>query len=157
MTFGEWLRAERERRGWSQQYLADQVGVTQQAIYLLERGKRPNPGGKVLAGLARAFGTTIDDLLRHTDATPVLDQLRAEGIPADVLARLQEIYPDLTAEDLELAIEIARMARPKRARQPQQRPGTAGGATGGPGEPDQAPGSSGRISAAGRRMRRLEV
>lgn len=131
--FGEWLRAERERRGWSQQQLADRVGVTQQAIYLLERGKRPNPGGKMLAGLARAFGISIDDLLVAASGQALTPQppevylaaLQALGVPRDALddlitlAAADAIPPERWREFIAMA--QWRMAQDQAAQQPQER------------------------------------
>lgn len=40
MAFGPWLKAEREKRGWSQDQLADCVGMTKATISRFETGQR---------------------------------------------------------------------------------------------------------------------
>lgn len=53
--------AHRERMGWSQQRLADELGVSRQTIISIEKG-RYDPSLPVAFRLAGAFGTTIEDL-----------------------------------------------------------------------------------------------
>lgn len=61
MLIGSIIRTEREKRGWSQLYLADLIGVTQGYIGHLERGyKIPNAG--MIVRLADAFNISIDRL-----------------------------------------------------------------------------------------------
>jgi transcriptional regulator with XRE-family HTH domain len=51
------------RRGWSQQALADRVGVARNTIARLETGNR-RPSFAMLERLARAFGVSLAELLR---------------------------------------------------------------------------------------------
>lgn len=54
--------AERRRdRGWSQQRLADELGVSRQTIISIERG-RFDPSLPLAFRLARAFGCTIEEI-----------------------------------------------------------------------------------------------
>ncbi len=55
----------RTAKGWTQQELADRVGVSRQTIISLERG-RYNPSIVLAFRLARQFQTTIEDLFLYT-------------------------------------------------------------------------------------------
>lgn len=52
--------------GWSQQRLADELGVSRQTVISIEKG-RYDPSLPVAFRLARAFGTTIEDLFTPED------------------------------------------------------------------------------------------
>lgn len=49
------LRQEREHNGWTQKYVAEQIGTSQQAIQQFETGKQ-FPSYKVLVKLLDLFG-----------------------------------------------------------------------------------------------------
>ena len=49
------IRQERIKRGWSCEYVANQIGVTPEAMRLMEVGKR-NPSFSVLVRLENLFG-----------------------------------------------------------------------------------------------------
>ena len=49
------LRQEREHYGWTQKYVAEQIGISQQAIQQFEAGER-YPSYKVLVKLLDLFG-----------------------------------------------------------------------------------------------------
>lgn len=52
--------------GWSQQRLADQLGVSRQTVISIEKG-RYDPSLPVAFRLARVFGTTIEELFTPED------------------------------------------------------------------------------------------
>jgi DNA-binding XRE family transcriptional regulator len=58
---GDGIRALRERRGWSQQELADRAGVTRQLVGAVEAGRHA-PNVSAALGLARALGSTVEAL-----------------------------------------------------------------------------------------------
>jgi transcriptional regulator with XRE-family HTH domain len=60
--FGERLRALRDERHWTQQELADKVGVRYETICRLEYGRNMEPRLSVALSLARALGVTLDYL-----------------------------------------------------------------------------------------------
>lgn len=60
-TFATRLRTLREARGWTQEDLSAAAGIRQQAVSLLELGKR-QPGMKTLCKLADALQCKLDDL-----------------------------------------------------------------------------------------------
>lgn len=49
------LKQERLRQGWTQEHVADRVGITPEAIGMIENGKR-NPSYPVLVKLESLFG-----------------------------------------------------------------------------------------------------
>ena len=49
------LRQERQKNGWTQQYVADKVGITKAALHNIEVGKR-KPSYDVLVKLIEIFG-----------------------------------------------------------------------------------------------------
>ena len=61
--FGVVLKDLRERRGLSQQTLADRVGVSDAYIAMLETGTRRNPSLTLLQRLAKALGVPVTALL----------------------------------------------------------------------------------------------
>ena len=61
------LRQERLRRGWTQQYVAEKVGVTKSAILLLENGKT-KPSYDVLVKLFFHSAGTISDQIFYKSA-----------------------------------------------------------------------------------------
>jgi len=56
------LRQERVTRDWSQEYVANQVGITPEAVSMLENGQR-YPSFKVLVKLLDLFGYSDPRLL----------------------------------------------------------------------------------------------
>ena len=55
------VNESRQRLGWSQQRLADELGVSRQTIISIERG-RFDPSLPLAFRLAAAFDSTIEDL-----------------------------------------------------------------------------------------------
>lgn len=55
------VRVARVEKGWTQQELADRVGVTRQTIGLIEKGQY-NPTIALCLRLAEVLGKTLDDL-----------------------------------------------------------------------------------------------
>lgn len=60
------LERYRESKGWSRKQLGERVGVTSEAIRLIEAGKR-EPSYKVLVALEDAFGASHRELLRREE------------------------------------------------------------------------------------------
>lgn len=57
------LRELREKKGWSQAKLAEQVGVSDAYIAQLETGVRKNPSLDMLKRLASKLGVPVTELL----------------------------------------------------------------------------------------------
>lgn len=68
MTFAEKLRQLRERRGISQEKLAEELGVSRQVITKWENGAG-TPKIENLKALADCFHVTLDELLGRTEAS----------------------------------------------------------------------------------------
>lgn len=66
MFFGDKLKKEREKRGWSQEYLAEKIHVSRQSVSKWETGKN-YPNIEVIIDLSDLFGITIDELLRSDE------------------------------------------------------------------------------------------
>lgn len=60
------LEALRQKKGWTQQELADRVLVSRQTIISLENG-RYNPSILLAFRLARVFGMQIEDIFIYSD------------------------------------------------------------------------------------------
>ncbi|MGO1406732.1 MAG: helix-turn-helix transcriptional regulator [Leucobacter sp.] len=60
------LPDQRREHGWSQQRLADELGVSRQTIISIERG-RFDPSLPLAFKLARVFDCTIEDLFDPED------------------------------------------------------------------------------------------
>jgi len=56
----------RTAKGWTQQQLADAVGVSRQTVISLEQG-RYNPSILLAIRLARTFGTQIEQLFEYEE------------------------------------------------------------------------------------------
>lgn len=66
MTTGEKIWKLRKARGWSQEELADKIGVTRQAVSRWESGSAKPDADKIVA-ICDLFGVSADYLLRQTD------------------------------------------------------------------------------------------
>src|SRR5699024_4222391 len=66
VNFGERLKKEREKRGWSQTFLAEKIHVSRQSVSKWETGKN-YPSIEVIIDLSDLFGMTIDELLRSDE------------------------------------------------------------------------------------------
>jgi putative transcriptional regulator len=65
------MKEFRARRAMTQAELADTVGVRRETIVFLEKGKY-NPSLKLAHAVARALGTTIDQLFLFDDEIDVV-------------------------------------------------------------------------------------
>jgi transcriptional regulator with XRE-family HTH domain len=92
LTLGEYLRELRDRHDLSLRELGIKTHVTAAFLSDIELGRR-YPSPKVLALLAKALGTTIEDLSQH-DTRPPIEELRrlanANPTYAIALRRLAE-------------------------------------------------------------------
>jgi putative transcriptional regulator len=60
-AFGERLATLRHARAWTQRELANKIGIDQPFMSKIEAGKH-DPGMKLLASIAQAFGLTLSEL-----------------------------------------------------------------------------------------------
>ncbi len=61
-SFSQILKRERSRRGWTQSYLAGQLGVTANTISRWERGEHAPNEGSIIQKLGEIFGMTPEEL-----------------------------------------------------------------------------------------------
>ncbi|MDN3482477.1 helix-turn-helix transcriptional regulator [Arthrobacter sp. APC 3897] len=73
------VREFRSNRGWSQQQLADELGVSRQTVISIERG-RFDPSLPLAFRLAALFGSAIEDLFIPDDRSSTV--ARASEEPA---------------------------------------------------------------------------
>ena len=62
-TLGDRVRELRKARGWSQQRLGDEAGVTAQTVWLLETHQLKDVKLSTLSKIAEAMGVSLTDLL----------------------------------------------------------------------------------------------
>ncbi len=63
---GSFVREERNKLGLSVHEAAERWGLTESALYMIERGERTKLQPDTLVKLARGLGLTIEDLLGKT-------------------------------------------------------------------------------------------
>lgn len=68
------IRKMREKRGWTQDYLADKAGIKRSALGNYETGFR-QPDLEVLEQLADAFEVTFGDFVNGYDLEPPEDEM----------------------------------------------------------------------------------
>lgn len=66
MVFGEKLKLERKKKGWSQEELAAKLFVSRQSVSKWENGQN-YPNIEVIINVSDLFGVTIDELLRSDE------------------------------------------------------------------------------------------
>lgn len=101
MTMGEKMQKLRKQKNWSQETLAEKLGVSRQAVSLWERGESMPDIDKLLP-LANLFGVTIDYLLNDTEdipQTPSHPQSNA-GSPKEENPHFVQAFPFATFFDV---------------------------------------------------------
>ncbi|MCL6477432.1 MAG: helix-turn-helix domain-containing protein [Peptococcaceae bacterium] len=78
MTLGERLKEARERRGFTQVYVAKQLGITNTAVSNYERGER-DPDTALLKRLAELYDVSTDYLLGSANIPEIDIQEALEG------------------------------------------------------------------------------
>lgn len=63
MYFSKKLKQEREKRGWSQEVLANKLHVSRQSVSKWETGKN-YPSIEIIISMSDLFGITTDELLK---------------------------------------------------------------------------------------------
>ncbi len=66
MIFGEKLKTERSKAGWSQEELAAKLFVSRQSVSKWENGQN-YPSIEIIIKISDLFGVTIDELLRSDE------------------------------------------------------------------------------------------
>jgi len=89
-TFGKNVSARRERRGWSQEKLAEKAGVSRNAISDIENGDK-FARAKTLVNIARAFETEVYELLKPETVLPDKPEDILEEYREEVREKMEEI------------------------------------------------------------------
>ena len=98
MTMGEKMQKLRKQKNWSQETLAEKLGVSRQAVSLWERGESMPEIDKLIP-LANYLGVTVDFLL--TDYI-VTDEDNSLNI-------LTQLFRGKTVEEKELAVNMLKL------------------------------------------------
>ncbi len=73
------LKYEREKRGWSQKYIAEQTGIPSSNISRYETGER-KPDIATLVTLANFLNCSVDYLLGRSDTASILSPTQSEEL-----------------------------------------------------------------------------
>ena len=99
MTMGEKILALRKARGWSQEELADQIGVTRQAVSRWESDSA-KPDADRIIDLCDLFGVSADYLLGDEEAEAVSSMFWAQKKEKP----FYKIFIEITADKMGLDI-----------------------------------------------------
>jgi transcriptional regulator with XRE-family HTH domain len=110
LSIGSLVRRLRDERGWTQERLAREAGITITCLSNLERGATRDPNVETIAGLAVAFGLEPTDLDARRLAEAVAEQARSFEQRHAITRLLQ-----LKDRDVEAVLEFID-ARSKRRR-----------------------------------------
>lgn len=87
------IKMLRERKGWSQNALANLAGVSPTYIYQLERGEK-SPTVEYLAYICDALGITLEQFFGHQDLPPQ-QKNRVEDLSPTQLSLLNDFLNSL--------------------------------------------------------------
>jgi transcriptional regulator with XRE-family HTH domain len=88
MKFGEYLKSQRDARGWTQPMAAEKIGIEQSYLSKLETGKA-SPSEEMFERLMNAYDIDVDHLGAAV-ALPELERLREIGAIRDLVRRDQQ-------------------------------------------------------------------
>ena len=89
-VFGHNIKTLRERRGWSQENLAEKAGVSKNTISDIETGQK-FARAKTLVHLAKAFETEVYELLKPEGVLPDKPAEILAEYSAEVREKVEEI------------------------------------------------------------------
>lgn len=92
-AFSNRLISERKKRGLSQEDLAAKSGVSQQAISMIESGKR-SPTETTMSMLANGLGCTVAFLLDDPEPEKAADQEDGGGVETEMLNLFRQLSPE---------------------------------------------------------------
>ena len=103
MILAEKITEERKKNGWSQEELAEKLGVSRQAVSKWERAES-SPSVDNLLDLARLYGITVDEML-NTDGDRVVIKTQ-NNTKKDIKGKLKSLISK--ANDFGIYPELAR-------------------------------------------------
>lgn len=106
------IRILRERRGWTQTRLAEELGVSRSLISMAESGAR-TPSVDLFEGLSDVFNVDVDYLMGRSNKITILpERLEHENYYLDPCTR--QIADDISKDpDLALLFDAARDVKPE--------------------------------------------
>jgi transcriptional regulator with XRE-family HTH domain len=104
MPISEQLRRIRERKGWTQNHLAEVSGVPQPSIWRLEKGLILNPKTSLLRKLAEALEVSMEYLLTE-DKSPSFDEILRHDEVGQAVFRGYESLTDQGKEQLKSFVQ----------------------------------------------------
>ena len=87
MNLGEQIIALRDAKGWSMNELARRSGLNPPTLQKIEKGLSADPSVSLVVAIARALGTSVEDLLPRTARERSLAKVRAATESAKQLRR----------------------------------------------------------------------
>lgn len=90
--YGEWIRAQMVRKGWSQSELTRRTGLKKATVSQIARGTAAQPTAAQIAAFARAFGAAPNDIFRAIGLWEDRDEL---AIPLSLARTYAELEPPL--------------------------------------------------------------
>jgi transcriptional regulator with XRE-family HTH domain len=112
-SFGAWLKDQRIKRGWSSERMAEELGLSQGAVSLYERGAR-HPKREKVVQIALSLGANPQEALDALVAdTPGLATLADVQTPDTVLREFDLLTPE---EQLVIAGVVSSLLRARGAR-----------------------------------------
>jgi transcriptional regulator with XRE-family HTH domain len=117
MSLGSRLKKERDKKGWSQLFVAEKIGITNTVLSNYERDYR-DPDTETLKHLADLYEVSIDYLLGRTDEpnSPIKQKNDLDSSDTNI-AYFGGTKKDLTEEEaqhLEESLEMFRALKAKR-------------------------------------------
>ncbi|WP_285842827.1 helix-turn-helix domain-containing protein [Metabacillus litoralis] len=98
MSLGKRLKSERERRNYSQKFVAEKIGITNAVLSNYERDYR-DPDTETLKKLAELYDVTTDFLLGRTDIPNAKEAISSAFHDFDNITEEEKEYLD---EQLEI-------------------------------------------------------
>jgi len=117
MGLSQKVKAEREKRGWSQSDLARVTGIPQPTIWRLENGNIEHPKADTLVALANAFKVPIDYLVQDDYELHPAELLRTDND----IRRIVEAYLTLSEEDRHAVRRFTQSLKPPEATEEKRR------------------------------------
>ncbi|MEK5069575.1 helix-turn-helix domain-containing protein [Sporosarcina sp. FSL K6-1508] len=108
MNLGGRLKKEREKRNWSQIYVAQKVNITNAVLSNYERGIR-DPDTETLKKLADLYEVSVDLLLDRTDYLSVTEKNEKEFQSVIKDPGLKRWYSELPKSDEEDLRKLRKM------------------------------------------------
>lgn len=75
-SFGRKVRERRDSEGWSQERLAEEVGISRNYLSQIERGEATNLSWQVMRKLATKLGISLNAIENEKDSGPLPPGLR---------------------------------------------------------------------------------